>query len=312
MNASVGSKILIGGGTGFLGKRLKLRLDDLGYRSVVVSRSSGVDFRNRYETVKAVSEISPDIVVNCAVNSGGIKVLRDHAGEVIYDNLLISSHLIEASRLSNTGRYINIISNCSYPEVSEKKLIEEEWWDGPMHPSVVNLGAAKKASWAMTSAYNSQYGMNFINLIFPNMFGPDDHFDEVKSHALGALIMKMVKAKNESIPSVNIWGSGNQVREWLFVEDAVEAIVRSFGISPRVDPINIGVGAGVSIKDLAYLIREAVGYKGELVFDTSKPDGSAYRVMDVTKCQRIFGWLPTTTLVDGIDQTVTWYRNQNP
>lgn len=300
-------KILVTGAQGFLGTRLVSRLEKDGLKVIQDPGKSDLDLRDTQDVFNYLESIKPQIIINCAVHSGGIRVLVDHAGEVFYDNIMISTNLMEGARRSGVGLYVNPISNCSYPEVNDKELKEEEWWDGPLHPSVLNLGVAKKASWAMAWSYHKQYSMNFINLIFPNMYGPGDHFEEIKSHALGALIMKMVKAKEENLAQVIIWGSGNQVREWLYIDDAVEAIVRGLALEPYIDPVNVGVGRGVSIGDLARVIQKVVGYDGELVFDASKPDGSAYRVMSAKHCQEVFGWLPPTQLSDGIQKTVDWY-----
>ena len=174
----------------------------------------------------------------------------------------MSTNIMEASRLTNVKRFINPISNCSYPGHLTRDFKEEEWWDGPLHESVLVYGSVRKASWVQSWAYYKQYGFVTINLILPNMYGPGDHFDETRSHALGALIMKFVEAKRKNLPEVTVWGTGTPVREWLYVDDGVEILLKAIEIDPTIEPINVGVGEGISILELAKLIKEVVGYKG--------------------------------------------------
>jgi GDP-L-fucose synthase len=218
---------------------------------------------------------------------------------------------MEAARLTGVKRFINPISNCSYPGHLTKDFKEEEWWDGSLHESVLVYGFVRKASWVQSWAYYKQYGFVTINLILPNMYGPGDHFDETRSHALGALIMKFVETERKQIPEVVVWGTGRPVREWLYVDDGAEALIRALEIEPTIEPINVGIGFGVSISELAQLIKETVGYEGKVVFDQSKPDGAPHKTMDNTRLKKIFNWIPHTTLKEGIARTVAWYM-ENP
>lgn len=300
-------KIFVAGNTGFLGKRVVKRLKEEKMNYVGASLDTGIDFRDRNQTENFFSKEKPDILINCAAFVGGIKFGLEHEGEIFYNNVLINANLIECSRKYAIKRFINPISNCSYPDVTRRDFKEKEWWSGHLHPSVLVYGFVKKGTWVQSYAYHNQYGMDFINFLVPNMYGPGDHFDEVRSHALGALIMKIVKAKEEKLPKVIVWGTGKPIREWLYVDDCVEAFVRTLTIPPSLEPINIGQGIGISIRDLARLIKEIVGYKGRLVFDTSRPDGAPYKVMNVDKFKKIFNWLPPIKLEDGIKKTVKWY-----
>lgn len=302
------SKIFVAGGTGFLGRRVIQMLENRRYNNYCsVSLSQGVDFRDKKQTENYFKKEKPDIVFHCAAFIGGIKFGLDHAAEVYYNNILISTNLIESARIVGVEKFISPIANCAYPDVVDKEFKEEEFWNGPLNETVMVYGMVRKAQWAQTWAYNHQYGMSFINLILPNMYGPADYFDKDRSHALCALIMKIVEAKENKIPEVIIWGSGRPVREWLYVNDAAEALVRSIKINYSVEPINIGVGKGISIADLALLIKRIVGYKGKLGFDKTRPDGALYKVMNATKCQKVLGWLPNTALEDGIKETIDWY-----
>jgi len=301
-------KIFVAGGTGFLGKSVVRRLEKGSVPYVSSSLSQGVDFRDRKQLENFFTSEKPDIVINAAAFVGGIQFGYDKPGEIFFNNTLMSAHLIECSRRAGVTLFINPISNCTYPDVSGKSFREDEWWDGPLHESVLSYGIARKASWVHAWAYHKQYGMNFINLIFPNMYGPGDYTDEVRCHALGALVGKMVIAKRNRDARVVVWGTGRPVREWLYVEDAVEVIMRSLSIEPIIEPINIGSGKGISIRDLAFLIKEIVGYDGELVFDESRPDGAAHKVMDVERCKKVFGWTPSTDLREGIKKTAVYFE----
>lgn len=301
------SRILVAGGTGFLGKRVIKKLKNKNLDFVSASLSQGVDFRDKKQTEKIFNKEKPDIVINCATFIGGIKFGLDHEGEIFYNNTLMSTNLIETSRKFNVKRFINPISNCSYPDVVQKDFKEQEWWDGPLHPTVLGYGLIRKASWVQLRAYLNQYGFESLSFLIPNMYGPDDHFDEVRSHALGALIKKIVKAKEENLPEVIIWGSGKPVREWLFVDDCVEIFMRSFDIETSIEPINIGQGIGVSIRELVDIITKIVKYKGKFIYDTSRPDGAPYKIMNVDRLKKTFNWMPATSLEKGIKLTIDWY-----
>ena len=207
-----------------------------------------------------------------------------------------------------TRIFINPISNCSYPGHLTKDFQERDWWDGELHESVLTYGFVRKASWVQGWAYFKQYGMESIHLILPNMYGPGDHFEEKRSHALGALIKKITDAKIEKKPEVIVWGTGTPVREWLYVEDAADVLIKSISIMPTIYPINIGVGKGISVKEMAELIKNIAGYKGKLIFDPTKPDGAPHKTMNNSRMIKHFmGWQPPTSLKNGIGNTVNWY-----
>jgi len=301
------AKILIAGGTGFLGKRLLRKLKEKKLPFTTTSLSMGVDFRNLKQTLDFFKKNKPTIVIHAAGQVGGIKYGIDHTGEMYYNNVLISTNLIEAARLTNVKKFISPIANCAYPNVANRNFKEDEFWNGPLHESVLVYGMVRKAQWAQTWAYNRQYGMDFVNLIFSNMYGPGDCFDAERSHALGAILNKIIYAKTKKTPQVVIWGTGKPIREWLYVDDGAEALVRAIDINHQVNPINIGNGKGISIKELSYMIKEIVGYKGKIIFDKTKPDGAPYKIMDNKKGKKIFKWIPQTNLKNGIKNTYKWY-----
>jgi GDP-L-fucose synthase len=300
-------KIFVPGGNGFLGKRVAKKLEERNIDYISLSLRDGYDFRNLEQTKKLFEDEKFGAVINCAAFVGGIQYGYEKPGEIFYNNILMSTNLMEASRLNGVKRFINPISNCSYPAHLTKDFKEEEWWDGPLHESVLVYGFVRKASWVQSWAYYKQYNFKTINLILPNMYGPGDHFDEKRSHALGALIMKFTEAKRKNLPSVTVWGTGKPIREWLYVEDGAEVLVKALEIEPVVEPINIGVGKGISILELAELIKEIVGYKGEIILDKSKPDGAPYKTMDNEKMKKVFKWIQPTSLREGINKTVEWY-----
>ncbi len=303
------SNILVLGATGFVGKTVCRLLEGKGLEFHRTSQSAGVDLRDAAQAIALFKQAQPEYVLNCAAFVGGIQFGYDHPGEIFSNNLQMSVNILESCRQTGVKRLVNPISNCAYP-ARATLFKESEFWEGPLHESVMVYGMARKMSWVGAWAYNKQYGVDTISLILSNMYGPGDHFDPVRSHALGALIKKMVDAKEQSAPFVTVWGSGKPVREWLFVEDGAEALIRALEIEPYLDPINIGVAQGVSVKELANMIKIEVGYEGELRFDLSKPDGAAYKTVDGTQGKKLLGWQPQVTLSQGIRRTVGWYLEE--
>jgi len=292
-----------------LGKRVVAKLEQRGVNFVSLSLRDGIDFRDRTQTQALFEKEKFDAVINCAAFVGGIPWGYEKPGELFYNNILMLTNLMESSRLTGVKRFANPISNCSYPGHLTKDFKEEEWWDGPLHESVMVYGFVRKASWVQSWAYYKQYGFETINLILPNMYGPGDHFDESRSHALGALIMKFVEARRKNEPQVVVWGTGKPVREWLYVDDGAEILIKALEIEQITEPVNVGVGEGISILDLAKLIKEIVGYEGRIVLDKSRPDGAPHKTMDNTRLQEIFNWTPRTSLKEGIEETVKWYMD---
>ena len=299
-------KILVSGGDGFVGSSAVKKLREKNLNFLSFSLKDSYDFRDFKQTKELFEKEKPDVVINCAAFIGGIKFGLDYPGEIVYNNTLIFTNITECSRLAGVKRLINPISNCTYPG-HLTTLREEEWWSGPMHESVLAYAAVRKANWVQNWAYGKQYGFESINLILPNMYGPNDHFDETRSHALGALVMKFVKAKRKNLPEVIVWGTGKPIREWLYVEDGAESLVKALDIKPIVEPVNIGRGEGISILELAELIKKTIGYQGKITLDESKPDGTFCKIQDNTKMKEIFNWVPQTTLEEGIKKTVEWY-----
>jgi GDP-L-fucose synthase len=298
--------VLVTGATGFLGKHICKKLEKQNTDFFKSSLSLGVDLRNNRQCEELFSSIMPDFVLHCAAYVGGIQFGLKHQAEIFYNNMLITLNLFNCCVKFKTKRLVNPISNCAYPG-NATLFREGEFWNGPLHDSVTTYGMTRKISHIGALAYKKQYGLDTVNLILSNMYGPEDHFDEERSHALGALIKKIVEAKINSHDSVVIWGTGKPVREWLFVEDGAEAMIRSMNIPPYQNIINIGVSKGISINDMAQMICSIVGYKGKLVFDSSKEDGAPFKTVDGTLGKKLLKWQPQTDFANGIEKTIDWY-----
>lgn len=301
--------ILVTGATGFLGKRVCRLLEESGRDFERISLSLGTDLRDQGQATDAFQRIEPTAVLNCAAYVGGIQFGLQRPAEIFRNNMLMITNIFDAAHRTGARRVVNPISNCVYPR-DKIYFREAEIWDGPLDETVMVYGLLRKMSWAGSWSYARQYGLETVNLVFSNMYGPGDHFDEQRSHALGALIMKTATAKRDDAPDVIVWGSGNAVREWLYVDDAAEAMVRGLDCPPTDQFVNVGVGRGTSIRDLAMQIRRQIGYEGELVFDTLKPDGAPYKTVDGTHGKELLEWAPRVSLDEGLTRTVSWYLSQ--
>ena len=298
--------IIVTGSTGFLGKRVCNLLKAKKIDYLPISKTNGPNLCDQKSTISFFDAKKPKKIINCAAFVGGIQFGYKHPAEIFHKNLNMTLNLFEASKNNKIQRIVNPISNCVYPS-SAKFFKENDLWNGAMHESVMVYGLTRRASLIGSWAYAKQYNLDIINLIFPNMYGPEDHFHEERSHALGALIMKIVRAKLLKDKKVEIWGSGKPIREWLHVDDAAESMVRGLDVKPFIDPINIGVGKGISIIEMVNLIRDIVGYEGEFLFDTTKSDGAPHKTVDGSIGSKHFGWHPSRNFKQGLKDTIQWY-----
>lgn len=298
--------ILVTGATGFVGSHVCDGLKKRGLIFTPTSLKLGTDLRDRDATLKLFEAVRPKSVINCASFVGGIQFGYKFPVEIFRNNMLMIINLLDAASSTGVQRFVNPISNCVYPARAHL-FKEEELWDGPMHESVMVYGFVRRASWMGSWAYAKGHGLDSINLILSNMYGPDDHFDEERSHALGALIMKFVEAKKRGDAEVIVWGTGKPVREWLHVADGAEALIRGVDANSAMDPVNVGVASGISIKDLAELIKSETGFQGAIRYDTSKPDGAEYKTVDGAKGEALLNWRPQIELEKGVRETVAWY-----
>jgi GDP-L-fucose synthase len=266
----------------------------------------GVDLRDEKQTSRLFNEINPRVVINCASYVGGIQFGYKHQAELFRNNLQMVTNLLSSSHQVSVEKFINPISNCVYP-AQATLFKEDEIWDGPMHDSVMVYGFVRKAFLIGSSAYRKQYGDRIFNIVLSNMYGPGDHFDEERSHALGALIMKIFNAKRNNEPKVIVWGTGTPIREWMHVDDGAEALIRAMEMPFHPEPVNVGIASGISIIDMANLIKKHIGYNGELELDPSKPDGAKHKTVDGSRGEKLMKWKPSTIFEDGLKETIDWY-----
>lgn len=299
--------ILVTGSSGFLGINLCNQLKKLNIPFTETSLSKGTDLMNLDETRLLFSRIKPSIVINCAAFVGGIEYGYKYPLKLLENNILMSVNLYKAASEYGVKKIINPISNCVYPK-NKFVFIEEELWDGELHESVEFYAFSRKTLLMLSKAYKKTYGINSINLIMSNMYGPHDHFDESRSHALGALINKIHKAKEKNKPFVEVWGSGKPIREWLFVSDAVDFLIESLSLEFPNDFVNIGHGTGISVIDLANKIQSIIGYDGDFSLDLSKPDGALKKTMNSDKSKSIFKKTDFTPIDEGIKLTYQWFK----
>jgi len=299
--------ILVTGATGFLGKAVIRKLAAGNTPYVATSLSLGLDLRDRAAVEKYFSEIKPNAVIHCAAFVGGIQFGIKNAVQVFEHNMQMTLNVFHGSQSTGVKRVMHPVSNCVYP--GDATLFkEDEIWNGALHESVEAYGTARKSLYIASKAYRRQYGLDTLNLVLSNMYGPDDHFEAERSHALGALVKKIIDARDSGGKEVVVWGSGAPVREWLYVDDAAEALIRGLEVPAQNEVLNIGLSQGISIKDLAHLICDLAGFKGELVFDRSKADGALHKTVDGTRAEKLYKWQPSTSLRDGIAKTIAWYE----
>lgn len=302
-------KVVVTGGAGFLGKHLVSQLEKRGCRNIFIPSSKDYDLVNMEAVRRLYSDARPDIVIHLAAQVGGIGVNCQNPGKFFYDNLMMGAQMMEIGRQNGIEKFVAIGTVCSYPKFTSVPFKEENLWNGYPEETNAPYGLAKKMLLVQSQAYRQQYGFNSIFLLLVNLYGPGDNFDPGSSHVIPALIRKCVEAKKQGLPEIVIWGTGKVTREFLYVEDVVEAIVLATEKYNKSDPVNVGAGFEVSIKDLVSLIVKLTGFKGKVIWDKSKPDGQPRRRLDTTKAFRDFGFVAKTRFEDGLKETISWYCN---
>lgn len=302
-------KILVTGGAGFFGGNvIKSLLDGgLSKEQIFVPRSADFDLTVKEETKKLFDESNFDIVIHLAAKIGGIGDARIHPASYFRDNMLIGMNVFEACLENNVEKLVNIGTVCSYPKFVTAPFKEEDLWKGYPEETNAPYGIAKKSLMAYAQAVQEECGFNSINLLVTNLYGPKDDFREQTSHVIPAIIRKVVKAKEENSPSVEAWGDGSPSRDFIYVKDAVEAIFLSTECHNDSKPINIGSGVEITIKNLVEKITEIINYKGQIEWDTTKPNGQPRRLLDISKARKYFGFIPQTSLDKGLRETIDWY-----
>ncbi|UYZ12485.1 GDP-L-fucose synthase [Brevibacillus sp. WF146] len=310
MKRWIDKTIMVTGGSGFLGSHVVERLRAAGCGRIIVPRSRDYDLRKQQTAMSLIEQTKPDLVIHLAASVGGIEANRKNPGAFFYDNLSMGIHLMEAARIGGVEKFVACGTICSYPKHAAVPFREEALWDGYPEETNAPYGLAKKMLLVQSQAYRQQYGFNSIFLLPVNLYGPRDNFDLETSHVIPALIRKCVEAKERNDDHIVVWGTGQVTREFLYVEDAAEAIVLAAEHYDGDQPVNIGTGEEISIKDLAELIARETGFTGEIRWDSGKPDGQPRRCLDVRKAKEYFGFQARVSLREGLRRTIAWYVAQ--
>jgi len=298
-------RILLTGGTGFVGQNL---LPQLKTKYEVYNFSSkDYDLREQSECRNLVKLIKPDVIIHAAGTVGGISANKENPGRFMYDNLIMGTNLIHSAMTNNIGKFILLGTVCSYPKFTEVPFSEKDLWNGYPEETNAPYGIAKKTLMKLLETHHEQYGMNVVNLIPVNMYGPHDHFNLTSSHVIPALILKVYRAMKNMDSSITIWGTGQATREFLYVEDCAEAICLAIEKDVGPSPINIGNGIEIKISQLVRTICYIMGYSGKIVYDKTKPDGQPRRCLDISEAKNKLGFEAKTNLIDGLSKTIEWF-----
>lgn len=301
-------RVVVTGGTGFLGSVVVAQLRRQGCRTILVPRSRDYDLVDIGAVRRMYADTTPDLVLHLAARVGGIEANQTHAGRFFYDNLMMGTQLIEVGRQRGLEKLVAVGTICSYPKHTPVPFREEDLWAGYPEETNAPYGLAKKMMLVQAQAYRQQYGFNAVVLFPVNLYGPGDNFDMETSHVIPALIRKCVEAKERGDDRVVLWGDGSPSRDFLHVDDAARAIVLAAEHYNGSEPVNVGTGHEITIQTLAELIAEAVGFSGRIVWDASKPNGQPRRCLEVSRAKRLFGFEASVAFVDGIRQTVSWFQ----
>ena len=305
-----GRRVTVTGGGGFLGSAVVRRLQRAGATEIFVPRSRDYDLRTREGIGRALREGRPDIVIHLAAVVGGIGANRENPGRFFYENAIMGIELMEQARLAGIGKFVQIGTVCSYPKFTPVPFREEELWNGYPEETNAPYGLAKKMLLVQGQAYRQQYGFDAIHLIPVNLYGPGDNFNPSSSHVIPALIKKCVDAREAGEDHIDVWGTGSASREFLYVEDAAEGIVLGAERYDGAEPVNLGVGSEITIRDLVELIVRLTQFAGEIRWDPSQPDGQPRRALDTGRARERFGFVATTAFEDGLRRTIDWYEQR--
>jgi GDP-L-fucose synthase len=299
-------RVLVTGGAGFLGSHLVARLREGGLDPVVPRRRE-FDLTDRQATARLFAEARPELVFHLAAEVGGIGANRANPGRFWYANLAMGLNVLEESRALGVGKLVVVGTTCAYPKHAPIPFSEDDLWNGYPEETNAPYGVAKRALLVGAQAYREQYGLNTVYLVPVNLYGPGDNFDVETSHVIPALIRKMVEAREHGGEQVVLWGDGSPTREFLYVEDCAEALRLAAECYDGVEPVNLGSGEEISIRELATLVAELTGFEGPIAWDASKPNGQPRRRLDVSRAERLFGFRASTSLREGLERTVTSY-----
>jgi GDP-L-fucose synthase len=299
-----GRRVMVTGGAGFLGRAVVRRLEAAGATDVFVPRSADYDLRTRDGIARALAEGRPDLVIHLAAVVGGIGANRENPGRFFYENAIMGIQLMEQARLAGVAKYVQVGTVCSYPKLTPIPFHEDDFWNGYPEETNAPYGLAKKMLLVQGQAYRQQYGFNVIHLIPVNLYGPGDNFDPRSSHVIPALIKKCVDARKQGDDFIEAWGTGSASREFLYVDDAAEGIVLAAEHYSGPEPINLGTGQEITIRDLVALIVRLTGFEGDVRWDPSNPDGQPRRALDTSRAREEFGFVAGTSFEEGLRRTI--------
>ena len=305
-------KIMVTGGSGFLGQHIVQSLEKRGH-DVSVPRSKDYDLTELKSTQKAISEFTPDIIVHAAADVGGIGYNQLFPADIFTNNLRMACNIMQAAAEASIEKLVNVGSACAYPGEVDGLMNEDSFLSGAMHPSVEVYGLSKRALYLGAEAFRQQYGLESIFLVITNLFGPHDKYNPKDSHVVAAMIRRFVEAVDDDLAGVTCWGTGSPTREFMYAEDCAEAIAQATEKYSDSAPLNIGTGIGTTIKELAVLSAKAAGYTGTIDWDTSKPDGAMYKVLDISRMEEALdGFRAKTSIEDGLKVTIDWFSEARP
>lgn len=301
-------RVVVTGGAGFLGSFVVERLQARG-DEVFVPRSADFDLRAEDACRRLIAEATPELVVHCAVNGGGIGYMREHPGSVLYDNVTMSTHLLEACRVGGVQKFVGVSSVCAYPRIVPMPMREESLFEGYPEPNNAGYGVAKRLMMEQGRGYAKEYGFNAVFPMPTNLYGPRDVFDPARSHVVPALIRKCIEARDRGDDHITAWGTGTATRELLFVEDCADAILAMAERYDSWEPVNIGNGQEFTIRELVETVAKVCEFSGEVRWDTTKPDGQPRKCLDTSRASERFGWTAKVDLESGLRRTVEWFVN---
>jgi len=303
-------RVCVTGGAGFLGSFVTAKLYERGAKDVFIPTIEKYDLVQRDSIRQMLDDSTPDIIIHLAAQVGGIGANREHPAEFFYSNLMMGVQLIHEAWLRKIQKFVALGTICAYPKFTPVPFKEENLWDGYPEETNAPYGLAKKMLLVQSQAYRQQYGFNSIFIMPVNLYGPRDNFNPESSHVIPALIKKCVEAVESKAESIEVWGDGSPTREFLYVEDAAEGILLATEKYDSPEPVNLGSGMEISIKDLVELIARLTGFNGRIVWDASKPNGQPRRRLDVDRAEKAFGFRAGTTFEQGLKRTIDWYRQQ--
>src|SRR5437773_65687 len=304
-------RVLITGGAGFLGSFVVEKLRQRGCKDIFVPRRKDYDLVEMEAVKRLHKDTQPNMVIHLAARVGGIGANQANPGKFFYDNLMMGAQLMEVGRQAGVEKFVTISTICAYPKFTPVPFKEEDLWNGYPEETNAPYGLAKKMLLVQSQAYRQQYGFNSIVLFPVNLYGPRDNFDLQTSHVIPALIRKCLEAKRSDASNIEVWGDGSPTREFLYVEDAAEGICLAAERYDSSEPVNLGSGMEISIKDLVHTIKRMIGFTGEIIWDTTKPNGQPRRSLDTSRAEKHFGFRAKTSFEEGLRRTIEWYKDQN-